>query len=117
MIALMPSAFRRLLACLLLVLLPFQAMAAGVAACDAAGRACSEQMMRMMDCCDHGDQSSSDLHCGSAFGCLSAAAHALLPGVPAPLVQSQAGAVAVVPVHFHDSFIPDGPHRPPRPLS
>ena len=117
MIALMPSAFRRLLACLLLVLLPFQATAASVAACEAAGRPCSEQMMQMMDCCDHGDQSSSDLHCGTAFGCMSAAAPALLPGVPVPLMLSQPRALAPAPVQFHDSFIPEGPQRPPRPLS
>ncbi|MFB9240418.1 hypothetical protein IV454_24570 [Massilia antarctica] len=117
MIALMPSAFRRLLACLLLVLLPFQAMAAGVAACNAAGRACSEPMMQMMDCCDHGDQSSPELHCGTAFGCMSAAAPALLPDMSVPVVLSQPRALALAPVQFHDSFIPDGPQRPPRPLS
>ncbi|NHZ61516.1 hypothetical protein [Massilia genomosp. 1] len=109
----MRSAFRRLLACLLLVLMPFQAIGASVSAC-----ACPSQMMQMMDCCDHdSDVQASDSHCGAALGCMAAPAPALPERVPAAAMPSQGGIAAATPVHFHDSFIPDGPQRPPRPLS
>ncbi|HEX8611155.1 MAG TPA: hypothetical protein VF800_07680 [Telluria sp.] len=104
---------RRLLACLLLVLLPFQAIGAVVAACD-----CATEMTQMMDCCDHdSDQPASGAHCGAALGCMSAAAPALLACTPAPVLLPQGSVAAAPPVHFHDSFIPDGPQRPPRLLS
>ncbi len=56
----MSRAVRHLLACLLLVLLPFQALAASFAVADAPIVTCAEMMMDGMDCCDEDSNTCPD---------------------------------------------------------
>lgn len=104
----MPRAVRHLFACLLLVLLPFQALAASYAVAEAPLASCAGMMMDGMDCCDEGA-------CPDTSNCAANVAAAALP-VPAsapPILPGRDAALAFVP-ELHDSFIPDRLPRPPQ---
>ena len=106
----MSSSLRRFFACLLLVLLPFQAFAAGDAASKAPLVACSAAMMAEMGCCD-ADDSGAGCH---ASDCITPA----LATVPADVQVAAAPplrlpAAESVPGGYR-SHIPDGPQRPPQ---
>ena len=105
----MSRAVRHLFACLLLVLLPFQALAASLAMAEAPVVTCAEQMMDGMDCCD-------DV-CIEAGDCAVHAAIAVpVAASTAPLFPVSAAAIAPVP-SLHESTIPDGLERPPQAFS
>lgn len=103
----MSHAIRRLFACLLLVLLPFQALAVGDAASKAPLMACPAAMMAEMDCCDGAGGCS-------ALDCLAVAPAALpssaLPALAAGAHPEPAPTAALL----HESYLPDGPQRPPQ---
>lgn len=111
----MPSAIRHFIAALLLVLLPFQAMAASYAA-GAAPVATWPDHMKAMDCCDPPDHETAG-SCAAAGTC----AAVTVPGLPsrapraAPLPMRAVFTTAVP--SLHESFVPDGPQRPPQPRS
>ncbi len=103
---------RRLFACLLLVLLPFQAMAVSLGAMEKQAGPCAQMMMADMDCCD----SDGGDGCAPA-SCLgvTATVAAVLPVAAAPLAgQGQPCARPGGPPHYPASFIPDSPQRPPQ---
>lgn len=102
----MSRTVRHLFACLLLVLLPFQALAASLAMAEAPVVSCAEQMMDEMDCCDN--------VCMEAGDCAVYAAIAIpVPTSTAPVFPVSAAAIAPVP-SLHESTIPDGLERPPQ---
>ena len=106
----MSRAVRHLFACLLLVLLPFQALAASYAMADAPLVSCADMMLAGMDCCDDDSGTCPDAsHCTVHFAAIAlpvaASASPALPG-------NRAG-LASVPA-LHDSFIPDRLQRPPQ---
>lgn len=111
---------RRLVACLMFVLLPFQALAAPHGQCGNGTSDCAEMMMQG-DCCDHeasaGASSDGAHHCVSAAGCMSAA-YAI--AIPAEIRQAAPAAAAsdIGPASptFYRSFIPEALQRPPRTL-
>ncbi|MEO7493867.1 MAG: hypothetical protein ABIT83_21210 [Massilia sp.] len=108
----MSRSIRRLLACLLILLLPFAAIAGSLARVDSLTRHCPPAAkMRSADCCKH------DSKAGAAAACCSAAAASIaaLPAV-ALAAPPQAPGRAPMPVlaMFYESFIPDSLHRPPR---
>ena len=105
--------FRRLFALLLLVLLPYQAMAAEVAACESAMKGCPQMMAKGINCCDHDDNSDApDMGCGSSLDCAPALV-ALLEefGLLLPKLVPMPTACAA-PKECR-SFIPDKAPRPP----
>jgi hypothetical protein len=103
----MSLAIRRMFACLLLVLLPFQAFAASNAAAEAPLVACPMAMMADMGCCD------DDGGCAS-MDCV-AVSPAALPASVAPCIDpgESAEATHIVPL-LHESHFPDGLQRPPQ---
>ena len=106
----MSRAVRHLLACLLLVLLPFQALAASFAMADAPLISCADMMMDGMDCCDEDSGA-----CPDASNCTVHFAAIALPVATgaAPVFPGSDAVLAIVPA-LHDSFIPDGLQRPPQ---
>jgi hypothetical protein len=108
----MNHAVRRLIAMLLLVLLPVQALAAGYAMGEAPVLPCPQEMMDM-GCCD--DDGTGSAGCAT-FSCVALASAAL----PSRQLPVSAGAVrgfaAPFVPHLHESHFPDGPQRPPRHL-
>ncbi|WP_426105920.1 hypothetical protein [Massilia sp. TSP1-1-2] len=73
---------------------------------------CADQMMEGMDCCD---QDSGT--CPDASNCALHLAAIALPvqTAAAPALGGCGAAVAPIAT-LHDSFIPDGPQRPPQAL-
>ena len=105
----MSRAVRHLFACLLLVLLPFQALAAGFAMAEAPVVACAEQMMGDTDCCD-------DV-CMEAGDCALYAAIAVpVAARTTPVFPGSDAAITPAP-SLHESTIPDGLERPPQAFS
>ena len=104
----MPSSLRHLIALVLLVLLPLQAIASVVEAASAPVVTCSDQMMAS-GCCDHDDAGAA---C-RASACFAIAAVAP-PLVGAVGILTSAGVAAVPAVsRIYTSYIADGPQRPP----
>ena len=100
---------RHLFACLLLVLLPFQALAASFAVAAAPVVSCTEQMMDGMDCCD--EESTS---CPGAGDCVVHVVIALpVPASATCILPCSSAAIAPVPA-LHESYIPDRLQRPPQ---
>ncbi len=100
-----------LFACLLLVLLPFQALAASAVMGEAPLVACAEQMIDGMDCCE------DENICPNAGECAAYGAFAL-PAKPPAMAALPAPAAEVAPIPIlHESHIPDGLQRPPRTAS
>lgn len=106
----MSTAFRHLIACLLLVLLPLQVMAATFVASEKPAVPCAQATMADMDCCDN--DSGGDC---APVNCLTLAAMTAMPAA-----HFQAGAVTDpvaahgAALHYPDSHIPDGLQRPPQ---
>jgi hypothetical protein len=108
----MSRAVRHLFACLLLVLLPFQALAASMSIGSAPVVSCAEQMEAGMDCCDQDSTTCPDAsHCSVH----AAIAVPLLAVVPAAFPLS-AASISPVP-SLHESYIPEGLQRPPQLLA
>ncbi|HEY0060896.1 MAG TPA: hypothetical protein VGC21_02175 [Telluria sp.] len=106
----MPSFLRHLTAVLLLALLPFQAIAAGYDAASATLLACSDEMIAM-GCCENDSMNGNGCHAASCFAAAAVAPPRLaLVSLPAPLPAAPVVTVA----RLHESYIPDGPQRPPR---
>ena len=106
----MSRAIRHLFACLLLVLLPFQALAASFAMAEAPLVSCADMMMDGMDCCD---QDSGT--CPDASNCTVHFAAIALPVATSASPAFPGNRAAAAPVSaLHDSFIPDGLQRPPQ---
>lgn len=106
----MSTAFRHLIACLLLVLLPLQVMAATFVASEKPAVPCAQATMADMDCCD--DDTGGDC---APVDCLGIAAMTAMPAahVQAGAVADRVAAHGAAPPH-PDSHIPDGLQRPPR---
>ncbi len=104
----MSRAIRHLFACLLLVLLPFQALAASAAMGEAPALPCAEQMMDGMDCCE------DDTICPVAGECAVHIAVAL-PAEPRIMAAFPGPEPAAAPVPaLHESHIPERLQRPPQ---
>ena len=105
----MPSTLRHLIAFILLVLMPLQAVASVVEAAAAPIAACSDQMMAS-GCCDHDDDAGAACRASACFAIAALAP----PLVGAAGVPSSAGVAAVPAVsRIYTSYIADGPQRPP----
>jgi hypothetical protein len=110
---LMLHSTRRLLACLLIMLLPFSAVAGSLTALATLARPCPHASMPKADCCKHDAKSGAQSAC-----CAAAAAAVTATAMPAqitsarPIRAHRARATAVI--EFYDSFIPDSLHPPPR---
>ncbi|HTD03890.1 hypothetical protein [Undibacterium sp.] len=129
----MPAKFRLFAAYLLLLLLPFQAIAGSVAVSCFGMAACAD--MKEMDCCEHaghvfdtdgrfhaqqdsqhdrhGDYRQADMTCGFSTTCMAVSpvvslpvAHRFMPGA------ASSSLPAFTPTYY-TSFISDGLQRPP----
>jgi hypothetical protein len=104
---------RRLLACLLIMLLPFSAVAGSLTALATLARPCPHASMPNADCCKHDAKSGAQSAC-----CAAAAAAVMATAMPTqvasatPIRAHLVRATAVI--EFYDSFIPDSLHPPPR---
>lgn len=110
--------FRRLVACLLFVLLPFQALATDTGACAKSMSDCAEMTEMMMhgDCCDdaHADDAPDGAHsCASEAGCMAAYAVAIPATVTLSAFASAVNDVGAGQSSSYRSFIPDTLQRPP----
>jgi hypothetical protein len=111
----MSASLRRIVAVLLFLLLPFQAIAGTVAACKSAMSGCTQQMMQHKGCSDQTDKAPADGGCGGASSCAATPASpaALFDELALLLPKLQSVATACAPPRLHRSFIPDRLQRPP----
>lgn len=113
----MSKPIRRLVACLLLVLLPLQAFAGVVAASEKAVKPCPQQMQGS-ECCDKAKPAPDQLKCCAGAACAPAPSmSALLPNAVKPLPKIFRTVAIDPPRVGFDSFIPDSLQRPPRALA